>query len=46
MYLHQARSLLIGTRAAWAWISGWVLVLLIIIVAFLGYSCVWGQMSY
>lgn len=46
LYAHQARSVLIGTRVAYAWLTGWVVVLLTIIVAFLGYSCVWGQMSY
>lgn len=42
LYCHQARSLLVGSRAIYAWTTGWVLVLITIIVAFLGYSCVWG----
>lgn len=42
LYLHQARSLLIGSRNTWGWITGWIIVLLTIITAFLGYSSIWA----
>ena len=42
LYCHQARSILIGSRLTYAWCTGWIIILLTIITAFLGYSTIWG----
>lgn len=49
MYLHIFRSLYYGSFAyprVKVWLSGLVILLLMIITAFLGYVLPWGQMSY
>ena len=46
IYLHMARSILVGSRSGYAWISGWFVLVLSIVTSFLGYSLVWSQMSY
>lgn len=48
MYLHIGRSLYYGTVMfnANLWLSGFYMMVLLMLVAFLGYILVWGMMSY
>lgn len=48
MYLHIGRSLYYGTVMfnANLWLSGFYMMVLLMLVAFLGYVLVWGMMSY
>lgn len=47
VYIHIVRGLLYGSfNKKLTWLIGVILFLLMIITAFIGYSLVWGQMSY
>ena len=47
VYLHMLRGILYGSyNKKITWIIGVIIFLLMIITAFIGYSLVWGQMSY
>ena len=46
VYVHMSKWIAIRTTAVYAALSGWLLLVLLIVGAFLGYVLLWQQMSY
>nr|YP_001023672.1 cytochrome b [Hexamermis agrotis]ABM79873.1 cytochrome b [Hexamermis agrotis] len=47
MYFHMLKGLIFNSFSSlkWAWVSGWMMMMLLMLSAFMGYVLPWGQMS-